>query len=160
MESSVYLTDKMLESVPFSEELNLLELGAGTGSITRTLLSRMSTGSRLTAFEINQMLYDNFNGWNDRRLRLVNDSAADLHKYAGNESVDFIISGLPLANIPMNEKLAILEASYRALKPGGMFIQFQYSLNDFGLLKRKFSHVNCNFTLRNLPPAFIYHARK
>ena len=79
---------------------------------------------------------------------------------ASEESVDVVISSLPLANFPFALKRDILQQCYDALKPSGLFIQFQYSLIDYKLLKKKFSSVERKFTPLNIPPAFIYVCRK
>lgn len=160
IESSAHLSEMMMNEIPFHENLHIVELGAGTGSMTRSLLSKMSSGSRLTSFEINPLLFDRLNSFNDNRLENVNDSALKLGDYIQDQSVDYIVSGLPLANIDVKEKTSILDSCRKILKPYGSYIQFQYSLNDLRLLKRTFAFVNCDFTLRNFPPAFVYYARK
>jgi phospholipid N-methyltransferase len=160
IESSAYLSEMMLNDISFNKNLNIVELGAGTGNMTRTLLNKMSLCSKLTSFEINPQLFDKLSNFADHRLININDTATRLSEYVCDQSVDYIISGLPLANIDQEEKAGILDACMRILKPYGSYIQFQYSLNDFGLLKSRFAYVNCDFTLRNFPPAFVYHARK
>jgi phosphatidylethanolamine/phosphatidyl-N-methylethanolamine N-methyltransferase len=160
IESSVYLSEMMMNDIAFNKNLNIVELGAGTGNMTKSLLNKMSPCSKLTSFEINPQLFDKLNTFDDERLVNVNDSAMKLSEYLQEQSVDYIVSGLPLANINVKEKTGILDACRRILKPYGAYIQFQYSLNDFGLLKRTFTNVNCDFTLRNFPPAFVYYARK
>ena len=160
VESSVHLSEMMMNDIAFNKNLNIVELGAGTGSMTKSLLNKMSPCSKLTSFEINPQLFDKLNHFDDDRLVNVNDSAMKLSDYLQEQSVDYIVSGLPLANINVEEKTGILDACRRILKPYGSYIQFQYSLNDFSLLKRTFTYVNCDFTLRNFPPAFVYYARK
>jgi phosphatidylethanolamine/phosphatidyl-N-methylethanolamine N-methyltransferase len=160
MESSPFLTEKMIESMDFEKPLNIVELGAGTGSITKRLLRKMNGQSTLTSFEIDPELFSKLSEHKDSRLKEVNADASLLESHFNNQSIDYIISGLPLANIPQTKKASILKACYNVLKPGGYYIQFQYSLNDFGLLKRMFNKVDSGFTLLNLPPAFVYHAQK
>ena len=160
IESSAHLSKMMLNDIAFGKSLHIVELGAGTGNMTRSLLNKMSPCSKLTSFEINPQLFDKLNKFDDDRLVNVNDTATKLSDYLQEQSVDYIVSGLPLANINVTEKTGILDACLRILKPYGSYIQFQYSLNDLGLLKRTFAYVNCDFTLRNFPPAFVYYARK
>lgn len=158
--SSEHLSKMMMNDIPFNKNIRIVELGAGTGCMTLSLLNKMSSGSRLTSFEINSKLFEQLNQLDDDRLINVNDSAMKLSEHIRDQTVDCIVSGLPLANIKMKEKTDILDACYRILKPYGTYIQFQYSLNDLGLLRRKFAIVDCDFTLRNFPPAFVYYARK
>ncbi len=160
VESSAHLSEMMLNDISFGKNLHIVELGAGTGTMTRSLLTRMSPCSKLTSFEINPKLFHKLNTFDDDRLFNVNDTATRLSEYVMDQSVDYIVSGLPLANINATEKSGILDACMRILKPYGSYIQFQYSLNDLRLLKKTFTYVNCDFTLRNFPPAFVYYARK
>ncbi|MEJ7779742.1 MAG: methyltransferase domain-containing protein [Daejeonella sp.] len=159
-ESSDHLSKMMMNDISFNKNIHIVELGAGTGCMTLSLLNKMSSGSRLTSFEINFRLFEQLNKVNDKRLINVNDSAMKLSDYVKAHTVDYIVSGLPLANIPIKEKTGILDACCNILKPYGSYIQFQYSLNDLSLLRSKFAFVKCDFTLRNFPPAFVYHARK
>ena len=71
--------------------------------------------------------------------------------------MDYIISSLPLAVLPIRLKLRIINECKLALGTEGVFIQFQYSLNAKDLLYKKFSSVDITFTPLNLPPAFVYH---
>lgn len=160
VESSPYLSRRMTHIINFRKPIRVVELGAGTGSITRHLLSCMNKDSSIISFEINPRLFGKLSALKDQRLTPVNDNVLALDRYLPHQSVDYILSGLPLANMDRNQKLKILQACSRMLKPGGYYIQFQYSLNDIRLLKQEFRAVSCGFTLLNLPPAFVYYAKK
>ena len=67
---------------------------------------------------------------------------------------------LPLANLRRDLVLALIEAISQALAPGGMYIQFQYSLLDRKKVKAKFSKLTTVPVLLNFPPAVVYYARK
>lgn len=157
--SSVHLSKQMTGIIDFHQTLNIVELGAGTGAMTKYILSVMNKQTSLTAFEINPVLFGKLNRLDDHRLTKINKNVLQLPEYVYDQSVDYIISGLPLANIKVRQKINILDVCKRVLKPGGYYIQFQYSLNDISLLKRNFSSVKFGFTLLNMPPAFIYYAK-
>ena len=160
VESSGYLSEKIIRTIDFKKELQIVELGAGTGNITKRLLQKMNHHSALTAFEINPCLFNKLQEKRDQRLKAINADVSFIDNYCTHQSADYIISGLPLANISAKKKRSILDACHHILKPGGSYIQFQYSYNDFKLLKQIFARADSCFTLRNLPPAFIYHAKK
>lgn len=161
VESSSYLREGMTSIIDFSKPLNIVELGAGTGSITKYLLERMNASSRLFSLEINKLLYRKLdNNIQDSRLVAINNDASRLNDYISNGSADYILSALPLSNIKSKDKNVILKACHRALGPDSYFIQFQYSLQDFRYLKRHFSNVSCRFVPINFPPAFVYYAKK
>lgn len=159
MRSSMHLSKRMISIINFHRSLQIVELGAGTGVMTRYILSAMNKQTNLTAFEINPVLFGKLNRLDDRRLTKINENVLKLPEYVYDQSVDYIISGLPLANIKEKQKINILDTCKRVLKPGGYYIQFQYSLNDISLLRRNFSSVKFGFTLLNMPPAFIYYAK-
>jgi phospholipid N-methyltransferase len=150
----------MLRKIDFSKDIHIVELGPGAGGITKSLLKKLSPRSRLTAFEINPTLVKKLNTIEDPRFTCINDDVENLLAYLPEESIDYIISSLPLANIGKASKTKIIDASHRALKPGGHYTQFQYSAIDLGLIKRKFPNLACDFTLLNIPPALIYYGVK
>lgn len=160
IESSSRLAGRMTRMVDFTPPIHIVELGAGTGSITRHLLEQLNTSSRLTAFEINPQLFYKLKTMQQQNFVALNDDVCRLQQYMRADTVDYVISGLPLANLNMRTKEQLLEAVKAVLKPGGFYIQFQYSLNDRALLRRKFPFVQLGFEPINIPPAFIYYAQK
>ncbi|MBZ4191297.1 class I SAM-dependent methyltransferase [Niabella beijingensis] len=160
VESSPRLASRMTRVIDFSRKVHVVELGAGTGSITRHLLSQINPASRLTSFEINARLFYKLQQLHHRQFVAVNDDVCSLREYVYSGTVDYIISGLPLANLSPEVKEHILDTVCTVLKPGGYYIQFQYSLNDRALLRRKFPLVQLGFEPINIPPAFIYYAQK
>ena len=70
--------------------------------------------------------------------------------------VDYIVSSLPLSILDDAIADGILNAAQASLKPGGKFLQYQYSLTYLGRLTERYGDVRLGFTLRNVPPAFVY----
>ncbi|MFM8244151.1 MAG: hypothetical protein ACKN86_15215, partial [Crocinitomicaceae bacterium] len=93
-------------------------------------------------------------------VEVVLGSASELPKLLSDRNIEFvdvIISSLPLANFSTTLKSRILHSCRQSLnKKSGQFIQFQYTLRSHRLLKRVFPHVHIDFTVINLPPAFVY----
>lgn len=161
--SSSFLAKKMLEPIDFSQSQCIVEFGPGTGVFTKKLLENMLPDSKLLAFEINPTFIEELEQIKDSRLVLIKDSAEKIEEYLkenGCSSADYIVSSLPFAMIPDDVVHRILTNSDSALSENGRYIQFQYSLNAKKKLERYFSEVNINFTLLNLPPAFIYVCKK
>ena len=73
--STRYVSEKMTERVDFSRDLNIVELGAGTGVITKNILSKMSENSRLFTFEVNKNFVHDLKSIKDSRLKIVIKSA-------------------------------------------------------------------------------------
>ncbi|MFH6991610.1 class I SAM-dependent methyltransferase [Flavobacterium sp. FlaQc-48] len=158
--SSRFLAAKMTQDIDFSQRLKIVELGAGQGVITRHILHEMSSFSSLMSFEINPYLFREIAKIEDKRFNPMMESALRLSSFNAQNSVDFIISSLPLANMDKHTKKEILKSCYAILKPGGLYIQFQYALNDYGLIKDHYDEIQLGFELLNFPPAFIYYAKK
>jgi phospholipid N-methyltransferase len=72
----------------------------------------------------------------------------------------FVISALPIGNLKRSTVLELLRASKDALAPNGMFIQVQHFLVDRKNIRAIFRDVRIVPVLRNLPPGFVYYARK
>ena len=158
--SSRFLVSKLLEKIDFSQTKSIVEFGAGLGSVTFPILQNMSPQAQFLSFEINNNFLESLAKIKDSRFKLINDSAANLCDYVENESVDVIVSSLPLKNIDDQIKEEIIKASLLGLKKGGLYIQYQYSLSDYSWLKKHFEEVELDFTALNIPPAFVYICKK
>jgi phospholipid N-methyltransferase len=155
--SSPFLVSRMLRAIDFGRARTVVQLGVGTGCITRGLLRRMRADARLISLELNQVFVEENREIIDPRLTLLQRCASTLPELALELGpVDYIVSSLPLAI--MNEMVVerLLRDSDRLLAPDGMFLQYQYSLSQLGALKRRFRDVRVGFTLANIPPAFVY----
>ena len=136
-----------------------MQLGVGTGCITRELLRRLHPDARLIALEVNAVFVDECRDIRDDRLVLRHDCAgslSDLLDELGVEEIDAVVSSLPLAIMPNALVDRIITASKARLAADGKFLQYQYSLSNLATLERRFPDVRLGFTLRNLPPAFVY----
>ena len=154
--ASPVLVKRLIETIPGDRPLTVVELGPGEGCVTRALLDRLSPGSRLTAFEINPAFVAKLRQTADARLRILSVGADRLTDHFSAGQVDFVVSSLPLSMIDKGVKETIIRQAREILRPDGQFLQYQYALQDYGLLKDSFSSVNVTFTLANLPPAFVY----
>ncbi|MGH2350839.1 MAG: class I SAM-dependent methyltransferase [Chloroflexota bacterium] len=140
------------------------EIGPGTGPITRALLDRLGPDAILLALEIDPafcaVLRSNLP---DPRLRVVQAAAEDLPAYAARlpRPIEAVVSGLPFANFPAPLRHAIMRAAYDSLAPGGVFAGYSYAPVVLPLLLRAYlGHCRTSIVLRNLPPAFVFSARK
>ena len=154
--SSPALIRKLVAPLPTDRPLRVLELGPGDGCVTRAILERLHPDSQLVAFEINPAFIKLLGGIADGRFSVLPVGAERLTDYFVEDSVDYVVSSLPLSMIPKEVKAEILGQAQRVLRPEGQFLQYQYALQDYSLLKDTFERVSVSFTLGNLPPAFIY----
>lgn len=139
----------------------VVELGPGTGRITRALLARGIAPGDLHCFEMSRDFADhirqNFDGVN------VHHAPAQTLASSGLRDVGAVVSGLPLLSIPNPVVEEILNASLAVLRPGGVFVQFTYGptppIPENLRAKLRLSHRRGRKIWNNLPPARIYTFR-
>lgn len=107
----------------------VVELGAGTGAITRALLARGVAPQRLVAVEkdpaLCRVLRFRFPG-----LAVLQGDAAELAALlaeAGAVCVGTVVSGLPLLGMASRARRRALEQVAACLGPDGAFVQFTYA---------------------------------
>jgi len=146
--SSKFLAKKMAEQIDGSAEV--VEFGAGTGSVTAEILRRLPENGRLTCFEINPHFCKCLEKINDERLTVINDDAKNCEHYV--DGLDCIVSGLPLTLFAKTKKERILAITSKSKR----YIQLQYTPFLGKKMKHYFSDVKLKFVPQNFPPAFIY----
>jgi phospholipid N-methyltransferase len=160
MPSSRFLVNRLLAGIDFTRATDVVELGVGTGCVTREILRRMRPDARLVSLEINpEFVRDARRRFRDPRLSLRVACAGSLRAILDAEGiglVDAVVSSLPLKI--MDDQLVdrILDVSRECLRPDGRFHQYQYSLSSYPKLADRYSDVDVRFTVRNTPPAFVY----
>ena len=173
--SSRYLAQAMLRPLPLDNARVAVELGPGTGVMTRALLNVLPADATLLAFEINQRFVRYLKSTiTDSRLVLIHASAQALPEELsrrGYRHVDAILSSLAMGLMGDPQRHALLSEISASLKKKGIFTQYQYlhslqfrgrQLTHFdleGLLRLYFRSVQRKIIWRNLPPAFVFTCR-
>ena len=120
--SSRFLASSMCEHIDSSTALNIVELGPGTGPVTRSILPRMNNNSRLLCIEQNQAFVDHLKrSVTDERVNIVQGDAQNMDEYHVHGMTADIVSSLPLSNIPKQIKIDILVVCKKNLKTGWAF---------------------------------------
>lgn len=159
--SSSFLAQAMVQPVDWVNTRSIVELGAGTGVFTSCISELKHPQCKALIFEKDDRM----------RQRLTKhypdlyycDCAEELSRNIKElqlANVDCILSGLPFANFPNHLRHRILDNVINSLKPGGIFIAFQYSLQMKQQLEKRFSRVQIRFVALNIPPAFVYYCYK
>jgi phosphatidylethanolamine/phosphatidyl-N-methylethanolamine N-methyltransferase len=165
--SQRFLVSKMIAPIPSSYSGTILELGTGTGALT-VALARRCPSARIVACEINPALArktrDNLDSAGiNGQVKVVSDSAEHVlseMRRRGTGRTDYVLSGIPIGNLPGEKVGALVGAISDALNTDGMYIQFQYSLLDRKRICARFKSVRTVPVLFNLPPAVVYFAQK
>ncbi|MCX7555411.1 methyltransferase domain-containing protein [Xanthomonadaceae bacterium JHOS43] len=143
----------------------VIELGAGTGAMTRAILAQGIEPDDLLALELNPDLCRYLEGAFPQ-VKVICADARELAKaldacgYAQGGLADAVVSSLGLLSMPRTLQHDILKASFDCLNPGGRFIQFTYGPTcpvPRDVLDALDLHVLRGRTvLRNVPPATVF----
>ncbi len=112
----------------------VLEVGAGTGAVTRHLGSILRDGDELDVCEMQPDFAEILRrdvltrsdfapAVSDGRVRLLQSAVQDITE---ENRYDFIISGLPFTSFGLGDVQSIFDVVRRSLKPGGVFSYFEY----------------------------------
>lgn len=138
----------------------VLELGAGTGTVSAALLDNGVAPGNLYLVERDpqfvQILERRF-----PRCHVVEADALELEiELGGAAAFDFVVSGLPLLCFSPEKRYRIIQQALRLLTPGGCLHQFTYAGRcpldrELRALLRVDSSL-LGVAPLNLPPAFVY----
>lgn len=165
--SQRFLIKKMIAPVPPGYKGTLLEMGAGIGALTIKLAQRCPE-ARIVAWEIQpdlarQARINLDEAGVGERVELINGSVEDLlpdMQRRGLKNADFVISGVPLANLGKSRSETVIGSVYNALGRGGMYVQFQHSTHHQEAIKARFDELRTVTVLLNIPPAVVYYATR
>lgn len=169
--SSLALAERMIEAAGVWQSRRVLELGPGTGAFTAAIADVMPHGSEYLGIELN----DSFVKQLRPRFPQMRFECAGAQEFdftcalPEGTKFDTIISGLPWTAFPRGLQESILSNVLPHLAPGGCFATFAYwgfhhlpSGQRFRSLLHGLTHgvETTRVVWRNLPPAFVYIARK
>ncbi len=155
--------ERMVESIDFAKARTIVELGGGTGPVTREILKRAHSDARVFVFEINDAFAETLKSINDPRLTVLHASAEDAVsqlKAHGVDKAEYIVSTLPLAVLKDEVVNNVFSAIKDVLKPGGLYMQIQYGPFLKKRIEKEFGSVKTLFVALNVPPAFVYVAKR
>lgn len=149
--SSRWLCHTMIDNIDWAQCHQIAEIGAGNGVMTRYIVNKITTQTRLDLYEINRDFIDILNQIDDPRVA-VNPCSAEylLGDY------DLIISGIPFLSLNKKTSMRILKQVRQSLlKNQGKLVLFQYTQGCEPLFSRYFSFTK-ERVYRNFPPAWVY----
>jgi phospholipid N-methyltransferase len=149
--------------IDFSEDINIVEYGAGAGVFSKHVLHKMTPDSNLYLFETNDILYKKLLEIKDQRVHFFRKSVEHVTELLDDTligNVDYIISGIPFSFLDDEQKKSILSQSKKLLKEGGAFLAYQTSGHLKEPLENTFGNVETEWEWRNIPPMTVYRAYK
>lgn len=138
----------------------VVEIGAGTGALTRAIVERLPDLARLVAIERDPLLV----GWLRRRfpkVEVVQSCASDIGRVVQPEVATAIVSSLPFRSMNRRDVARCSEAfeSALSLDPRSALIQYTYghgATPPFAASRSGFRWSRARTVLMNVPPATIW----
>jgi phosphatidylethanolamine/phosphatidyl-N-methylethanolamine N-methyltransferase len=160
--SSRFLARSMVRGIDWARAKCVVELGAGTGPITRELIRVAPPHAKLVIVERDadfcRVLRTKFPGQD-----VVEGDACRLDEILAHRRIakaDHVISGLPLPSFPPAVRDSIIRMSARVLGPDGEFRQItNMPWVYLKLYRTYFRDVSFRLVPLNLPPGGVYFCR-
>lgn len=153
--SSPALCRRIARHADWSEDSDVVELGAGTGAVSRALLAAGLPPRRLHVVEIVPSMADHLRDTLPG-ARVIEGDAMDLPRLVRPGRVGTIICGIPMVLLPLAAQRRLV-AAMEAVAPGRGFLHFSYCLTSplphrrLGLAAERLAWTPLNF-----PPASVW----
>ncbi|MGX9576476.1 MAG: methyltransferase domain-containing protein [Mesorhizobium sp.] len=154
---------KMASVVNPNSGLPVLEVGPGTGVITRAILAQGVKPENLYAVEYSpdfvrhlRQLYPGVN--------VIEGDAFNLDATLGDKSgltFDSVVSGVPLLNFPVAQRIAYVESLLDRIPTGRPIVQLTYGpLSPIPPGRGDYTVEHFHFVIRNIPPTQLWIYRR
>lgn len=154
---------RMASLIDPSSGLPVLELGAGTGVITKAILERGVSPANLHCIEYSAdfvaHLRRSYPGVN-----VMQGDAFDLEATLGDSretTYDAVVSGVPLLNFPVAQRVAYVEDLLDRLPAGRPIVQLTYGpMSPVPAGRGSYTVEHFDFVVRNFPPTQLWVYRR
>ncbi len=177
--SSRFLASALLRAIDFDAARVIVELGVGTGAITKEILRRLQPNAVLLGVDLNPAFVNHVGRTTeDSRFVPILGQAERLGTLLSQHGIgraDAIVSSLGLTGMHPSQRSTIMTQAAACLTRDGVLTQYQYLhangepnwVSSLGLtrfpekefLKAHFRHVASERVIWNLPPARVYSCR-
>jgi phosphatidylethanolamine/phosphatidyl-N-methylethanolamine N-methyltransferase len=164
--SGMSLARAMAEGIDLAAPGVVVELGGGTGNVTRALLAAGVPREDLIVIEreptLCVLIAERFPG-----IGVICADARDLSGLPAildGRPVKCVVSGLPLLSIERSDCRRILQSAFDLLAPDGLFLQFTYTPVS-PIARRTYRPLGLqaervDWVFRNFPPATVWRYRR
>ena len=160
--SSSFLADKMVGLADVELAKTILELGPGSGAITKAIIRAKPVDCRLVTIDINHEFVEHLK----KTYPAVEHIEADIiylkEKITalGIQSVDVIFSGIPFVDFTSAECAVMLDQIGLVMSEKSRLVLFTYSRIKFKTFFQSFEKVALSYVPLNIPPAYILVLKK
>ena len=154
---------KMASIVDTKSGLPVLEVGPGTGVITRAILAQGVRPENLYAVEYSTDFVRHL-----RRLypgvNVIEGDAFNLDATLGDKSgltFDSVVSGVPLLNFPVAQRIAYINSLLDRIPAGRPIVQLTYGpMSPIPPGRGNYTVEHFHFVIRNIPPTQLWIYRR
>jgi phosphatidylethanolamine/phosphatidyl-N-methylethanolamine N-methyltransferase len=154
---------RMASVIDPNSGLPVLEVGPGTGVITRAILARGIKPESLYAVEYSEDFVRHLRR-HYPRVNVIRGDAFDLDKTLGenrNLVFDSVISGVPLLNFPVAQRISYLNSLLDRIPAGRPVVQLTYGpLSPIPAGRGDYTVRHFDFVIRNIPPTQLWIYRR
>jgi phosphatidylethanolamine/phosphatidyl-N-methylethanolamine N-methyltransferase len=137
----------------------VVELGPGTGGVTRALLKAMPQNATLLSIEINSHFHALVSRIQDDRLITHLGSASEIEEILeahGLDAPNAVVSGIPFSTMSHRDGHQILDAVSSLLASSGRFVAYQVSNRVATLCQPIMGSAQTTTVLLNVPPMRVF----
>lgn len=150
---------RMADVVDPTSGLLVLELGAGTGVITKAILQRGVQPDNLVSIEYAPHFYELLR----RRFPDVdvrNGDVFELDTVLGErrgQTFDCVISAVPMLSFPLENRIALMKDLLSRIPRGRPVVQITHGpMSPLPAMPELYSIAHFDFVVRNIPPAQLW----
>ncbi|MGW9229927.1 phospholipid N-methyltransferase PmtA [Pseudorhizobium sp. NPDC055634] len=157
--TSAVTARRMASVVSPASGLPVLELGPGTGIITKAILGRGVAPENIVSIEYSRDFYRHLKK-TIPGVNFINGDAFDLETTLADwrdRKFDAVVSAIPMLSFPMEKRIALLEDLLDRMPPGRPVVQITYSpVSPIDARPDRFHIRHLDFVVRNIPPAQLW----
>lgn len=157
--SSSFVERRIVRAADLGSASVVVEFGAGTGGVTRSLLDAMGPDACLLVIERTLEFVNNLQHIDDSRLCVVHGCASSIGaelERRGFPAADAVISGIPFSTLPAALAEEIAAAVHAALSPGGRFVAYQFTDRVVDYARPLLGAPEVEHELCNVPPLRVF----
>ncbi len=177
---SSYVADELTRYIMHEDRkpLRILEVGAGTGPITKEIIKKMNEDDHLDCIELDAVYCDQLEEKFGEHEN-VHIHCMSIIDFAPTEKYDVIVSTLPFNSLPPKLVQQVVDQYNEIIKPGGYITYIEYvvlgNVKRLVLSKEKKAAwdvkqqtlkewfgrygVERKIVWRNLPPSYVYYLK-
>lgn len=141
----------------------VLELGPGTGVITKAILARGVKPEKLFSVEYTKGFIEQLQA-DFPKVNVIHGNAFQLDDVLpdmGGSRFDTVISAIPMLNFPVEKRVELLNELFDRLKPGRPIVQISYGpVSPIPPDWQTYSVEPFDWMVRNIPPARLWVYRR